>query len=318
MSKLKVDTIEGSSASTITVSSGQTLNVAGTLSGAGVDAALAASTGGYDDGTGHSNSDIYYDNTYITSPQVRDLVVSSVDRVEVTAFHSLLSRKKFKAGVLTEVEAGCGEFFRYATVARSHSPTTYPHFNIGGSSSGSSFAITTAVAAANGYAAGTNLANTFQFGWFYVIPTDGSDQSHGLSRWIYDTHTEELYFVTGQVPKSNFTTNSGGGFWMWSEHLGWHYSRADIYPFFYISSPMDWTSAGGGSGPATGWAFWKVANSAREKALYLYGSSKWVDPVGTGVNAPLNSTNPGISGSGQPASVPSETPGAAPTISVPV
>ena len=222
---------------------------------------------------------------------------------------SLLARTKFVSGVLTDVVAGCGEFFQFANSTSTTSPGGFssPWFNIGNCPTGTTFAISSAVASGRGDPTAT-IDNSFPFGWFWadISRTGWASTARGLSRWIYDYGTRQWLYVTGGQGDAPNSLNVGGGFWCWSDTLGWHWSRCDLFPYFYISSPYNWTSLAPGSGNDVGWSWFKPSTDFTERtsALYLYGSSKWVNCTGTGANHPLANTNMGVTDSGQPNSTP--------------
>ena len=325
MSKIKVNNIEAASGSQVTIPSGTTLNIEGNLLGGGLSTAITQVISGYenpDDGGGGGGAAIFYDFDFISSPILQKDEEDSNGHMKfnIGLYHSLLMRKKFVGGILSEVTAGCGEFFQFANSGNSGSGSaTGPWFNVGAFSSGMSFGVESNVATARGYDAGTSHASTFPFGWFFTTATNGSDQARALSRWIFEVGTTSWFFVTGGRPNSASSANVGGGWWMWSEYLGWHWSRADIFPFTYINSPVNWVANGQVTGNPVGWAFWKLndAKTARTNDLYLYSSNKWVTANGQGVNAPLAQSNAGNSGqSGQPNATPAVSSPSEPVVAI--
>ena len=308
MSKIKVNNIEAASGSTVTIPSGTTLDIQGTLLGGGLSTAITNVIAGYEDPGGGGDAAIFYDFDFVSSPILQKKTDhATTGNFNIGLYHSLLLRKKFIGGVMSEVTAGCGEFFQFANSGSSQAGSnTSPWFNVGQFSSGMSFGVDAEQVSIRGYAAGTSVASSFPFGWFFTTTTTGSDQARALSRWIYEAATGMWFYVTGSRPSAASSANVGGGWWMWSEHIGWHWSRADIYPFTYINSPANWLANGSVTGAPIGWAFWKLSadKSSRARELYVYSKNKWVDPKGTGANAPLLVAIAGQSGSGQPSVVP--------------
>lgn len=409
MSKIKVNSIEAASGSTITIPASQTLDIQGTLQGGGLTTAVAAAIAGYDNGSGANDANTYYSFNFVNSPLVDykyGAKQDNVGRVTITAkgtgyasgdqvvfaggggsgaaatakvtsvdaggqvygititnggtgytsdptvtittstgtgftassertspivgfqmgqIQSLLARTKFVSGVLTDVVAGCGEFFQFANSTQAATPPNdgvgfgSPWFNIGNCPTGTTFAISPTVAGGRGDPSAT-VDNSFPFGWFYANLTgsSGAGSARGMARWIYDSGTNQWVFVTGAKSLGPSSLNVGGGFWFWSDTLGWHWSRCDLFPYFYINSPYNWTSSGSVTGDPVGWSWFKPSTDFTERTsdLYLYGRGKWVDCKGTDANHPLANANAGASGSGQPTSIPLDLAPPTPTVLV--
>jgi hypothetical protein len=318
MSKIKVNNIEAASGSTITIPSGQTLDIAGTIQGGGLSTAITNAISGYDDGSGGDDSNTYYDFSFISSPlgktaednfiltddaQVDGTLQTVVTSTQQASFLSLLSRKKFVNGVLVEVASGCGEFFQYANVGYGIS-LAIPWLGVGFAPSGFKFPIGTPAAEGRGDATLTH-DTTLPWGQFST-PLESAGSERGLARWIYDSGSLSWFYVTGGSTRGASSKTVGGGWWMWSEGLGWHWSRADIFPHHWVNTPYNWTSGSGVTGDAVGWTWWKpnATFNGRSTDLYIYSSGKWVTSNGTGAAHPLANANAGNSGSGQSSSTP--------------
>jgi hypothetical protein len=308
MSKLKVNQIEPASGDSVTFPAPTKVIFDGSLEGSGLVQAIATAISGYDDGEEGAGTP-YYDFTFVSSPLISKAEdntafdsgsagAGTADHVhsvgahthptKISLYHSLLLRKKFVAGVMTEVLPGCGEFFQFANYTQGGLQggfTGGTWFNVGNANSGMNFGITEAVANGNGWDEGTTAANTFKFGWFFTATTGGGSTARALARWIFDAGSSEWYYVTGAKPKGSAALNTGGGFWMWHDLLGWHWSRCDVFPFFYINTPMIGTTV------PTGWSYWHVDDGARTRKLYLYGTQKWVEVDSAPLDPNSSTTN---------------------------
>ena len=90
-------------------------------------------------------------------------------------------------------------------------------------------------------------ASAVESGWF---STDwfGSFKS-GNNNWIYHTELSWLYIAS----------SSPEGSWIWEENLGWGWTRKDLWPYIWTSSPQGWVYFfGKQKGMLT---FWDYTNS---------------------------------------------------------
>ena len=99
------------------------------------------------------------------------------------------------------------------------------------------------------------------FGWFYL-----SDNS-----WIY--HTDHGWIFPTEKPGPR-----DAGIWFWSESLGWHWTREDLYPFLYLRRRQrdpDEITRSDDLAESFGWFYYKT-NSREPRLLFDYKASSWL------------------------------------------
>ena len=221
--------------------------------------------------------------------------------VKHSSFLSTFTRKKYVAGVLMDVDYGCGTFYKYANggdeaselaTESGHFPASSPTEGggnpwmfVGAFHTGTQAAVPAYTSEAQGFtplADGTypTLIGNILYGW--VSPALNSSDGDAMGRWSYQPNVGWEY-ITGAKPR--FSKTEQPGWYAWNEHLGWIWTSPQIFPYYYVY-------AGFSSDPTTpaGWIWWGLNSTddkGRTSKIYFYAIQKWVDATST-INPPLN------------------------------
>ena len=120
------------------------------------------------------------------------------------------------------------------------------------------------------------------FGWFFM--TENS--------WIYHTDHGWIFPTEKAGPRD-------GGIWFWSESLGWHWTREDIYPFLYLRRRQRDPSEITRSDDLTesfGWFFYRTS-SQKPRLLFDYKGNSWMQGTDLAPIAIETTVNNAVGGS---------------------